>query len=572
MTFTDRIKRLNYGGNYYLILAVLFCIALRVLTPQMIGFGGGDAIESWDMARRILFNTDYYVIHRTARFGTVIPVYLTQLLLGIHPLVYYVAPAVASIIQTVFLYKTANLIRGRSFAFISTILYLSFPQTIRDMSHPRVSVFSIMFFLIAFYYALKFFMDSRSADVAEGPRRSDLIISGINIFFMYMSKEDSLYYLPAIMLMVYLSRKRLSDLIIFGILPFSMFICETCAYHFFTEFKYGRLSVITGKHFDTVTPLPSWLSLFDRFKGKNLRPYFRYPLFISMAGGIYLLIKKRYDDNNRLNPLVFVIISLFLYVFFMTFLVKSTHPVVPLNTFRTRYMNIIIPPMILIITYMAYGLCAVCYRPGFFIAKKNKLLTPFIKYGKLSAFLILLIYTVMTVVIFFSVYKKEAYKSSTASYFELHPFKLIPEYYRQITGQYTSGKPFLIRGKIVADDRFAPVVDTIDEWIKSGIKLEDACTLYGITVEEYKKYKKKTDAHISFNAASYATRVFIHPDSTISGFESFDKKISGKLFRICYNKNLTGKEKIIKELERKGETFPELAHPPMSVFMTKLTE
>lgn len=568
MEFFGRTNKSGYRDNYYLYLAVGFCIALRILTPQMIGFGGGDAVESWDMARRILFHEDYYFIHRTARFGTIIPVYLTQLIFGINPIVYYLAPAIASVVQTVFLYKTAELIRGRSFAFICTILYLSFPQTIRDMSHPRVSVFAAMFFLISFYYALKFYTESRSAGVENKSVNTDLFISGINVFFMYMAKEDSLYFLPAIMIMVYLGRKKFFDLVLFGIIPFSLFLAETFIYHYFTEFSWGRLSVITGKHFETVTPLPSWISLLDRFKGKNLRPYFRYPIIISLAGGIYLLIKRRGDEKYRLNPVIFIVLSLFSYLFFMTFLVKSIHPVVPLNTFRTRYLNIIIPPMILIITYLVYDLVL---KLKVRITRNEAKVQTEVS-GRLNmkttALVILAVYTAITAVIFFHVYKNESYKGSPVSYLDIHPFLLVPGYYSVITSQYNSGKPFLIRGVKEKDDRFSTVVETVEKWVRSGLSLNEACSRYGISTVKYAAYKRKTEEHIKYEAEPYAEMIFTGPGGKSSGFKTFDMIINGIQYRVCYNSRLTTSESLTRELEKEKKVYPELVYPPMQVIYT----
>lgn len=570
MSIINRIRKLNYEENYYIILAVAFCVALRIFTPQMIGFGGDDAVESWDMARRILFNTDYYIVHRTARFGTIIPIYLTQLVLGVHPIVYYAAPAIASVFQTVFFYRTADIIRGRYFAFVSTILYLSFPQIIRDMSHPRVSVFSTMFFLIAFYYALRFYIDSRSADRGSEPRIPHLLISGVSIFCMYMSKEDSLYYLPAIMLLVYLSRKRFSDLVIFGILPFSLFIGETCVYHFLTGFKYGRLSVMNSNHFDTVTPILSFLSLFDRFTGTNLRPYFRYPLFISILGGLYIVLKKRDDEKYGYNPVIFIVLSLFTYVFFLTFLVKSLHPLVPLNTFRTRYMNIIIPPMILIITYLVYDLYGIFKKPV--ILKQHEIRGAgfFRKNRKKSVLMILIVYLYITVIIFFSVYKKEAYKGSTETYLQHHPFILVWSYNKTITDWYDSGRPFLISGRMVKDDRYFPIVNTVNEWVKSGMTLVDACKRYGITVDEYESYKIKADEYLGFEAESYTMKLFIHPDIKLSGFESFEILINEKHYLVCYNSHLITKDEVMRDLGKNNQPYPEVIKSPLQVVNTVL--
>lgn len=565
MNIISSIRNFKYEENYYLLLAMVFCIVLRLLTPQMIGFGGGDTIESWDMARRILFDEEYYIIHRTARFGTIIPIYITQVLFGTNPLVYYIAPAIASLIQTFFLFKIAFLIRGKVFAFITTIVYLSFPQMIRELSHPRVSVFATMFFLISFYYALKFYTESKSEEKGKNPRIADLLISGFNIFFMYMAKEDSLYFLPAIMLIVYLSRKKLTDVILLGILPFSLFITETLVYHFFTEFSYGRLSVITGKHFDSVPPLPEWFSLFDRFRGKNLRPYFRYPLILSIIAGLYFIMKKRYDENGNIKPIFFIAISLIIYLLLLTFLVKSIHPVIPLNTFRTRYMNIVISPMIIIIIYTVFEFFAFYYK------KNAKIIVPLLLSGnfKKTIFMFMLVYTVITVLVFFAVYKKEAYRGTSYSFSEIHPFPLLFSYNKIITNSYYSGKAFAMLGVKENRERYEELVNTIDTWIKSGMFPEQACKKYGISLDDYYKYKNKYQETVAYDAEIYPERVFLYHGRSVSGLDSFEYTINGENLKFFYNRYLTGREKIIKNLAE-GYEYPVITFPPFHVSIRKL--
>jgi len=571
MRILSKIKKFDYEKNYYLLLLIGFCIALRILTPQIIGGGGDDAVESWGMARNILFNADYYFIHRTARFGTIIPIYLTQVVFGTHPLVYYIAPAIASVIQIIFFYKIASVLRGPGFAFVSSIIFLSFPQMIRDVSHPRVSVFATMFFLISLYYALKFYVDCTNENGRINPRISHLFISGINIFLMYMAKEDSLYFLPAIMLIVFMSRKKFSDIILFGIIPFSLFLSETLVYYLFTGFKMGRLSIITDKtHFDTVTPLYSWLSLFDRFKGEHLRPYFRYPLLISIIGGIYIFIKKRNNENSRINPVVFIVISLFTYVIFLTFLIKSIHPIIPLNTFRTRYLNIIIPPMILIIMYTLYEIIPSLMQSGFNRKLSVKIPSIMSTYRKTSIFIFITFYTIITVAIFFVVYKKDTYKGRSENYFQLHPFVLAGNYYKIINDQYNSGKPFIICGVKNKGDRFVEVINTINKWIESGMTTEQACLKYGITVQQYKKYKLSTEENISFPAANYPARVFLHPDKEISGLTYFELEINKKIYRFYYNRFLTNEKKILIDIKNKKKIYPEILYPPFEVKFTEI--
>ena len=571
MNLISRIKKSDYNTNYYLFLIIAFCVTLRILTPQIIGVGGDDAVESWGMARRLFFNADYYLIHRTARFGTIIPVYLTQLLFGTHPLVYYAAPAIASVIQIVFFYKIARRVRGESFAFISSVALLSFPQMIRDVSHPRVSVFSTMFFLISLYYALKFYMDCSPETSDSRIHRKDLLISGINVFFMYMSKEDSVYFLPVLMLIVFMSRKRFSDIVLFGIVPFSLFISETVAYNLFTEFSKGRLSLLNSNHFDFVAPVSSWLSLFDRFRGEHLRPYFRYPLFISFIGGIYILAKRRYSEDSRINPAVFITLCLFIYIFFLTFLVKSLHPVIPFNTFRTRYMNIIIPPMILIITYILYDLCALLKSFEFMTGLIKKIPSFFSDYIKTFTSVFLVLYTIITVSVFFDVYKKEIYKKRSENYFQLYPFKLVYNCYSIINNQFNSGKPFITHGaETPFNDRFAEVLKTVDDGVRSGMTLEEACKIYKITTDQYYTYKANEGIVIFFEADAIPTRIYLNPDPAVSGLSYFDVKIKEKYYRFYYNSYLTDRDKIIKEWKNGLTVYPEIIFSPFEVIFTDL--
>ena len=103
--------------NRVLLLLVFFGLFFRFLTIANIETGG-DAAGVWFTAKELLYGLPYPLSHHSARFGMVIPVYLTQLVFGTHPVVYYIAPLVFFVLQMVFLYKIAVRAYGISLGYL----------------------------------------------------------------------------------------------------------------------------------------------------------------------------------------------------------------------------------------------------------------------------------------------------------------------------------------------------------------------------------------------------------------------------------------------------------------------
>ncbi len=108
-----------------------FFVFYKVITLRMFDTGG-DAINYWFAAKQLYYSLPYgELTHQTTRFGIVLPVYLSQLLFGIHPLVTAFLPNFLLLLQVIFIYKIGVKAHGVNAGFFSAILFMLFPSVIR---------------------------------------------------------------------------------------------------------------------------------------------------------------------------------------------------------------------------------------------------------------------------------------------------------------------------------------------------------------------------------------------------------------------------------------------------------
>lgn len=462
----------------FILLAGVFL--LRVSGATMIGEGGFDAVEEFHAAKKILFGMEYGFIHRTVRFAAILPQTLMLLISGASPGVYYFTPVVASLISTFFLFRTSVLIIGRIPAFIVVVLYSVFPQVMVDGVHPRVSSFSVMYMLIALYFLVLFFRRCTQNSTVSGSRL--LVGAAIAVFLMYLAKEDSLFFLPVFFLMVWESRRRLADLMLFGGLLLFLYFGETLLYAMLTDFTLGRLDVIRSGHLENINliPVKSVLHLFDRFRPPHMPIYYSFLIVSAIAAGGIIAYRER-AARSMAPYLGYMIIC---YTGLMTFLLKSLTPLVPMNTFQSRYMNITLPLIFMVLVYAVRELI-VRARSSLAVEKRayRGPVTEFKVAVLASAFLV-------SVGAVSGIMLSMRNSDGPLRPFANHPFVRVPEYARWINESLEAGQPIFVRGKS-RGERFKPIISQIDEWVRSGMSLEAACRRYGISEETYASYRDR---------------------------------------------------------------------------------
>jgi hypothetical protein len=468
---TEKIKS---SDSIQLLILLSGVFVLRVTGASIIGEGGFDAVEEFHAAKKILYGMDYGFIHRTARFAAILPQTFMVFLFGSNPVVYYFAPLIASLISTFFLFRTSVLIVGRTAAIAVVALYSVFPQVMVDGVHPRVSSFSVMYMLVALYFLVVFFQRCSQDITFPGSRL--LVAAAVAVFCMYMAKEDTLFVLPVFFLMVWESRRRFRDLVLFAGLLLVLYLGETALYASFTEFRFGRLDVIMSGHLENINlmPVKSFPHLFDRFRPPHMPVYYAIMIFLSIAAGCYFTIRERFA-RSAARYLVLMIIC---YTGLMTFLVKSLTPLVPVNTFQSRYMNFILPLMFIVLGYAAKSVYARFKGPAAGSGIRDSLIVRI-------AF-IFLIFVGLTSGVFLSLRHHEGSFHPIAN----HPFVRVQEYAQMINSALAAGQPVFVRGKS-RGERFRPIIRQIDEWVENGMTLSEACKRYGITVSTYDAYRDR---------------------------------------------------------------------------------
>jgi len=322
-----------------LLLTVLigFTIFVRLYLLQMINVGP-DEIDYWFSAKQLATGGQYpEIMHRTIRWTIILPVAFFQLLLGNHPIWYYLTPVLNSIGQTVLLYAFGRRLYDRGTAFYAVILFTAWPYMWRTGSQIRPAIFSLTCVLGTLYLLFLFL---------EKERRRFLLISAVMLFLAYQSKITNLYFVPGILILLWRSKRRAAEPLFYAGSLFGLYLAEHIGYWIFTGSRMGRLGIIASHHLtsDFAEALPGGvLGLFARYT-----EYMEFPwkllFLIFIASTVYLLAKRK----PWAVELTILHASFF---FFLTFMVKSIDPIKPVESFLDRYYIVNLPTMSLMIVY-----------------------------------------------------------------------------------------------------------------------------------------------------------------------------------------------------------------------------
>ncbi len=305
---------------------------------------GVDERDYWYAAKALSQGLPFPAFsHRTVRWAIILPVALLQKLLGTHPNVYYVAPLLNALAQTLLLYLFGKRIRGRFVGILSAVMLIFFPYQIRAASQVRPEIFSITYMLLC-AYLLVLAMDEK------GRRRLFLLVgSSLILFLAYETKITNLFFLPGIFLALLLfgGKTGVRDCFAFGLPLLILFLGETALYSAFTEFRFGQLSIITANHLssDYADPLSSYWQVFLRYSPEYLQPYWQIPLGLFAGAGAYYLVK------GRSKALTTLILTGFSFIFFITFTVTKLDPIMVAEDFINRYFCALLPFAFLVISW-----------------------------------------------------------------------------------------------------------------------------------------------------------------------------------------------------------------------------
>lgn len=338
-----RIK-LDRNDWSILIALVLFTLFFRLATLMMI-HTGVDERDYWYSAKALSHGLPYPDIsHRTTRFAVILPVALAQLLLGSHPNVYYVLPIMNSLIQVALAFVLGLRLRGALTGFLAGLGLALFPYMIRAGSQVRPEIFSITYILVALCFFVEY-LEREDDDIPP------LVWTAAFLFIAYEAKITNLFFVPGMVLVVLIQKKKLSHAFILCGILLGLFLAETGLYAIFTSYKLGELDIILKNHFqaDSMT-LPHLIDLLGRYSSANLQAYWQIPFAAFGLASIVYLMKGR---DKRIRGIIVAALSFFL---FLTLEVKSLNPITPAESFINRYFSAALGPVFLVLAFAVEGL------------------------------------------------------------------------------------------------------------------------------------------------------------------------------------------------------------------------
>ncbi|MFA7156786.1 MAG: glycosyltransferase family 39 protein [Bacilli bacterium] len=333
---------------YSIFLIVMISVLYRILTATCIS-SGGDAFYKWFQVKRWLYGFSFdgwaplYGTwnHHTARWAITFPTFIFQYVFGTNPIVYYLVVIFFITGATIYLYKIALNIFGLYFAFSTSLLFIFFPVMGTVGSQLLPSVFSCFYMLASFYFII-ILLDKKDSRY--------VLFSAIMLFFAYSAKITNLFFIPGYIYILYKTKNFKNIKLFFGIL-FALFLLENILFYIYSDgnLLFGKIECIFNGHLggNDISFKDKYSILYFFSRWINL-PISWFLLFvISIPISIYIIFRR--ETTKKIKYVVFIYLS---FIFFETFAVKSIFPLKIAEPFRSRYLSITIPFMLLIINYV----------------------------------------------------------------------------------------------------------------------------------------------------------------------------------------------------------------------------
>ncbi len=422
--------QLHLGRTDRILVVGLLAFALFFrLATLMIIHTGVDERDYWFSAKTIARGLPYPdLTHRTTRFSVILPVALTQALLGSHPDVYYVLPVLNSMLQTALAFMIGVRLRGRLAGFFAALAITLFPYMIRAGSQVRPEIFSVTYLLLAFFFFIEY-MERTRKEVAP------LLWTAAWLFIAYEAKITNIYFLPGLLIAVLAYKKKPAHaLFLCGVL-LSLFLVETGAYAAFTPYKLGELEIILKRHIQEGTPvhLARFVDLFQRYSRAHLQLYWQIPFGLFAVAAVAYLIR---GVDQRISALVLAALGFFAG---MTFEVAGLHPLTPAEPFINRYFTAVLPSVFLVLAYAAEGI----------VRTKRKADGSAAAYGWVLAFGVLAVLGIFSLPRLPSGLRGYA---NSPLHPRQHPLVLSETYRREINRAFAEGTPIIAVNDVGGDN------------------------------------------------------------------------------------------------------------------------
>ncbi len=403
---------------FIIISLIVFAVIYKLFTLQMIY--SGDSTTNWRIIRFLVNDLPYPLSHHSVRMGVILPPAFFTLFFGTHPLVYYIAPFLLSLIADVFVYKTARLFLSPLLSLVASIFVIIFPPLLRMQCNVHADGFSFVYVIIASYFLIKSLDDSTIGE-------KNIIISSVIFFIAYLTKDTNVFFMPGAVIIIWLNRKKLRPVVIFGCTFALLVLIEYIIYVTVTGNPLGRWGIVASSHVanalekNRMWPVPFY-GLFWRYT--TMPAYWKWTFFLHIIAGVFILLRVK-----ELKVKSIVILS-FSFFFFTTFAVVSINPIIPAQPFQYRYLTVGVPYVVITVMYGLFYLCRLLNKEN--ISRIRPVVYPAI------LIIILLIYIPL-----FMKFEKKA-KSSVIEQLKYHPLVQVPYYHRILTKAYATGIPIII--------------------------------------------------------------------------------------------------------------------------------
>lgn len=329
------------------ISVVVGALFFRIVILQTIN-EGPDEIDYWFAATRLFSKLPYPVLtHRTVRWPIIIPVALLQLVTGTHPVMYYGWSLLLAPIQAALLYRIVRRHEDPVPSLLAVLILLFFPYLIRANSQIRPEPF-VLVYLLAMWVSLDRF--------SQTDRRSSLFFAAVWLFIAYLTKITSIYFIPGVALFLIWQKRSepkeaLKDALFFGAVLLLLYAVEHLSYAVFAGQRWGRLGIIASFHLpgtvakDTV---PTFWALFRRYNNEQL-PILWKLLLVSWPFALWYT----WRTHHWLRGFLFLGGA---FLLFITFMVSSIHPLVPVEPFNNRYFIPVLIAVIPVVSVAVYDL------------------------------------------------------------------------------------------------------------------------------------------------------------------------------------------------------------------------
>lgn len=326
---------------------ILICLLIAALTlfirwnTSLIIQTGGDATNYWAISAQLSSGEGISSWHhKSARFGILIPVTISQFLFGYDPIYYYITPLLFWVFLTVVTYLTGKRIANRAVGIATALSLLAFSQLDECASQILPSIFETVYLLLAFYL-LTF--------IEKGRKGTFILLLAVVAFILgYGSKETNIFFLPGVCLFLWIRTGGLLRPIQFGS-AMTLFICaETAFYYFYAGISGGRLGVMSRSHLEVMTNIePNWYSLIiGRFLALPTDWLYLYAAF-----GIACLHIPFSKKSKEVGGMAIGVLS---FVLLMLCAIKKVEPLTPAVRFLPRYLDVTAPLILLVIFNAAY--------------------------------------------------------------------------------------------------------------------------------------------------------------------------------------------------------------------------